>query len=241
MKEKNIHTPEKFIIAIDGPSGAGKSTLSRLLAERLSYTNINTGAMFRTVALAIDRAGLSLDDNEAIEKLCHQLHIHFKNDGGQETVWLGDEDVSELIRGSEMSMLTSQISALPVVRKSLLDLQREMAEHGGVVLEGRDIGSVVFPDAQVKFFLCASDEARGLRRHEELLSNGFDSDLEQTIAEVRQRDDADSSREHAPLVRAEDAITIDSTNMNIEQVLEKMISVVEHRHDELFMGKASGE
>lgn len=224
---------EDFIIAIDGPSGAGKSTLSRLLAERLNYTNLNTGAMYRTVALAIKRAGLSLDDDEAIDKLCHQLHIHFTNENGKENVWLGDENVSTLIRGSEMSLLTSQVSALPVVRRAMVDLQREMAKHGGVVLEGRDIGSVVFPDAQVKFFLSASARERGMRRHEEFLSRGIDSDLEQTIAEVRQRDAADSSREHAPLIAADDAVVIDSTSMTIEQVLEKMLEVVQQRKAQL--------
>lgn len=222
-------TADRLIIAIDGPSGAGKSTLSKLLAKQLGYTNINTGAMFRTVALAIDRAGIALDDDLAIEQLCHELHIYFKNENGVETVWLGDEDVSQLIHGSKISMLTSKVSALPVVRKAMLDLQREMAAHGGVVLEGRDIGSVVFPDAQVKFFLCASAQARGLRRHEELVRRGEPSDLAQTIAEVQQRDEADSNREHAPLKQAEDAVAIDSTSMSIEQVLEQMLQIVAQR------------
>ncbi|MDY0190377.1 MAG: (d)CMP kinase [Desulfuromonas sp.] len=229
MLNDNSITTDGLIVAIDGPSGAGKSTLSKLLAQRLGYTNINTGAMFRAVALAIKRSGISLDDHLAIEQLCNQLHIHFKNDAGVETVWLGDEDVSRLIRGSKISMLTSEISALPVVRKSMLELQRKMAAHGGVVLEGRDIGSVVFPDAQVKFFLCASAQARGLRRHEELIGRGELSDLEQTIAEVQQRDAADSSRKLAPLIQAADAIPIDSTSMSIEQVLEQMLQVIAQR------------
>ncbi len=226
MTNDNLTAIDNLIIAIDGPSGAGKSTLSKLLAKRLSYTNINTGAMFRTVALAIDRAGIELSDDAAIEQLCQQLHIYFKKDAEGETVWLGNENVSQLIHGSKISMLTSRVSALPVVRKAMLDLQREMAAHGGVVLEGRDIGSVVFPDAQVKFFLCASAPARGLRRHEELIHRGEYSDLAQTVAEVQQRDEADYNREHAPLKQAADAVAIDSTSMSIDQVLEQMLLVV---------------
>lgn len=230
-------TTDKLIIAIDGPSGAGKSTLSKLLAKRLNYTNINTGAMFRAVALAISRAGIALEDNAAIEQLCQRLHIYFKDDSGVETVWLGDENVSQLIHGSKISLLTSKVSALPVVRKAMLDLQREMAAHGGVVLEGRDIGSVVFPDAQVKFFLCASAQSRGLRRHEEMIRRGETSDLAQTIAEVQQRDEADTNREHAPLKKAADAVVIDSTTMSIEQVLDQMLLVIAQRGQEYQQGQ----
>ena len=220
---------KKIIIAIDGPSGAGKSTISRLLSERLNYINIDTGAMYRTVALAIRRAGVDLEDSAALAELCCQLDIHFKrsdNNVDGETVWLGDEDVSELIRTPEMSLLTSKAAACAEVRSCLLDLQREMGADGGVILEGRDIGSVVFPDAQVKFYLRASAQARGRRRYEELKLNGVDVTLEQTIAEVEQRDAADSGREHAPLMQAADAVVVDSTFMSIEQVLDKMLSVV---------------
>jgi len=218
---------KKIIIAIDGPSGAGKSTLSRLLSERLDYINIDTGAMYRTVALAVQRAGIDLDDCDALETLCQDLDIHFKRNGQTETVWLGDEDVSALIRTPEMSLLTSRVSACPEVRASMLTLQRQMGEEGGVVLEGRDIGSVVFPNAEVKFYLNASAQARGTRRYDELCQKGVTVDLQQTIAEVVERDLADSSRENAPLVQADDAIVIDSTTMSIDEVLEFMLAKIE--------------
>lgn len=218
---------KNLIIAIDGPSGAGKSTLSRLLSGRLNYINIDTGAMYRTVALAVDRAGIDLGDRYALDQLCQSLDIHFKRDGETETVWLGDEDVSTLIRTPEMSLLTSRVSACREVRAAMLTLQRQMGEDGGVVLEGRDIGSVVFPNAQVKFYLSASAQARGTRRYDELRQNGVEVDLKQTIAEVIQRDVADTSRENAPLIQADDAIVVDSTSMSIDQVLEFMLAKIE--------------
>lgn len=220
---------KKIIIAIDGPSGAGKSTLSRLLSERLGYVNIDTGAMYRTVALAVDRAGVDLDDHYALDQFCQGLDIHFKRDGTAETVWLGDEDVSALIRTPEMSLLTSRVSACQEVRSAMLTLQRQLGKDGGVVLEGRDIGSVVFPNAQVKFYLNASAQARGTRRYNELCQNGVDVDLNQTIAEVVQRDAADTCRENAPLVQADDAIVVDSTSMTIDQVLEFMLAKIKEQ------------
>lgn len=218
---------KKLIIAIDGPSGAGKSTLSRLLSQRLNYINIDTGAMYRTVALAVHRAGIDLDDCTALESLCQGLDIHFKREGQVETVWLGDEDVSALIRTPEMSLLTSRVSACPEVRASMLTLQRHMGAEGGVILEGRDIGSVVFPNAEVKFYLSASAQARGARRFNELRQKGADVDLDQTIAEVVERDHADTNRENAPLVQADDAIVIDATTKSIDQVLELMLAKIE--------------
>lgn len=220
---------KELIIAIDGPSGAGKSTLSRLLSSQLNYINIDTGAMYRTIALAARRAGIASDDGPGLERLCSEADIHFERHGQLETVWLNGENVSELIRTPEMSMLTSAISAQPEVREAMVDLQRQMGRTGGVVLEGRDIGSVVFPDAEVKFYLEASAEARGQRRYDELVLKGLAVNLDQTIEEVKARDEADSEREHAPLVRAEDAIAIDSTRLTIEQVLEQMMAVVTER------------
>lgn len=220
---------KQIIIAIDGPSGAGKSTLSRLLSQRLDYVNIDTGAMYRTVALAVDRAGIDLNDGCALKKICQNLDIHFKRDNEIETVCLGDEDVTALIRTPEMSLLTSRVSAYSEVRESMLILQRQMGQVGGVVLEGRDIGSVVFPDAEVKFYLNASAVARGTRRYDELRQNGIEVDLNQTIAEVVQRDVADTNRENAPLIQADDAIVIDSTSMSIDQVLEFMMARIQ-RH-----------
>lgn len=218
-----------LIIAIDGPSGAGKSTITRLLADRLGYVFLDTGAMYRAVALAAQREGIVADNDAALEEICRHTRISFVRTNGCCRVMLNDEDVSELIRNPEISLLTSRISTRKVVREFMLSLQREMARDGGVILEGRDIGTVVFPDADVKFFLSASAEERGRRRYKELKAAGKAIDLETTIAEVMQRDEQDVRREHAPLRRAEDAIGIDSTQLSIDEVLERMEKVVREK------------
>jgi cytidylate kinase len=193
-----------------------------LLADRLGYLNIDTGAMFRAVALAVHRNGIELTDTVALERLCTSLAINFARDNGCCRVLLNGEDVSAAIRTPEISRLTSKVSAMKPVRQALLTQQREMGKTGGVILEGRDIGTVVFPDAEVKFFLTASVEERGRRRYEELVERGEDVTLSGTIAEVLQRDDQDARRENAPLCRADDAIDIDSTKLSIEQVVDLM-------------------
>ncbi|MFO7983221.1 MAG: (d)CMP kinase [Desulfuromonadales bacterium] len=219
----------ELIIAIDGPSGAGKSTLSKLLSRRLGYVNIDTGAMYRCVALASLRRGIDPQDGETLEELCRGLDIDFVPEDGENRVLLDGEDVSEAIRTPEVSLLTSRVSAVPEVRSAMVNLQRKMGEKGGVVLEGRDIGTVVFPHADVKFFLLASARERGRRRYKELKARGLDVDLDQTIAEVEARDRADSERAHAPLIQAEDALTVDSTRMSIEEVLEYMLKEIRSR------------
>lgn len=216
----------ELIIAIDGPSGAGKSTLSKLLACRLGYVNIDTGAMYRAVALAASRKGIDPADAAALERLCTKLEIVFARTPERERVLLDGEDVSAAIRTPEISLLTSRISACPAVRQSMVERQRKMGENGGVVLEGRDIGTVVFPYADVKFFLIAGAGERGRRRYEELREKGLEVDLAQTIAEVESRDAADSAREHAPLIQSPDAIAIDSTRLSIEQVLAEMLRII---------------
>jgi cytidylate kinase len=217
------------IIAIDGPSGAGKSTLTRLLSERLGYIHIDTGAMFRAVALAAKRGGVSVADGDALALLCRGLEISFVRSGLGCRVVMNGEDVSEAIRAPDISLLTSTVSALKGVRECLLERQREMGRSGGVVLEGRDIGTVVFPDAEVKFFLTASIAERGRRRYMELLEKGEDVTLEGTIAAVAQRDEQDEQREHAPLKRATDAIDIDSSGLSIEEVLFLMEKKIRER------------
>lgn len=219
----------KLIIAIDGPSGAGKSTLSRALAAELGYVNIDTGAMYRAVALLATRHQIALDDASALRQLCRQMQLEFRRNAGEERVFVDGEDISAAIRLPEVSLLTSQVAACSAVREELVQMQQQLGEKGGVVLEGRDIGTVVFPQADVKFFLSASAEERGQRRFDELCARGVSVDLQQTIAEVRSRDAADSSREHAPLCRAEDAIDIDSTALGIDQVLALMLGVVKER------------
>lgn len=217
------------IVAIDGPSGAGKSSLTKLLARRLGYIHIDTGAMFRAVALMSKRAGIASDDDAGLAELCRGLAISFVRDGENCRVLANGEDVSTEIRSEEIGLLTSAISARKPVREALLTMQRAMAAKGGVILEGRDIGTVVFPDAEVKFFLSASAEERGRRRYLELAARGDRATLEETIANVIQRDRQDEGREHAPLRQAEDALPIDSTSLSIDQVLTVMEDAVRER------------
>jgi cytidylate kinase len=230
MSRKAPHArPKGLVIAIDGPSGAGKSTLTGLLAGRLGYLHIDTGAMFRAVALAAKRAGVAVDDGEALALLCRGLAISFASNNGGYRVLLNGEDVSGQIRTPEISLLTSSVSAMKSVRECLLERQREMGMTGGVVLEGRDIGTVVFPDAEVKFFLTASIEERGRRRYQELRAKGEDVSLPGTVADVARRDEQDEQREHAPLRKAPDAIDIDSSGLSIEEVLTLMETEIKER------------
>jgi len=211
-----------IIIAIDGPSGAGKSTVARLLAKRLGYVQIDTGAMYRAVALLIERSGFDPTDLSTLENFCKELDIRFENNPGVQTVIANGTDVTRQIRTPEISSLTSRISALKPVRDALLVSQRRMGRAGGVVLEGRDIGTVVFPDAELKFYLFASAEERGRRRFEELTAKGESVTLQGTIADVIKRDLQDSERDIAPLCQAEDAIAIDSSSVTVEDVLDIM-------------------
>ena len=223
----------KLIVAIDGPSGAGKSTLSKALASKLDYLNIDTGAMYRSVALLAQQRNVDPHDEAALKVLCADLTIEFIRGNGTERVIVNGVDVSAEIRTPEVSLLTAQIAACPAVREAMLYLQRRMGEKGGVVLEGRDIGTVVFPSADVKFFLSATAAERGQRRYEELLAKGVAVDLQQTIEEVEARDAADTARTLAPLMQADDAIIVDSTHLSIEEVLQKMLLVIAEKEAEL--------
>ena len=223
----------ELIVAIDGPSGAGKSTLSKLLAQRLDYIHLDTGAMYRCVALAALTQGIDPGDQERLGILVQQLKIEFVHTSTGDLVFLDGEDVSAAIRTPEVSLLTSQIAAAPQVREALVALQRRLGASGGVVLEGRDIGTVVFPQAQVKFFLSATTAKRGQRRFDELIAKGVKVSLQQTISDVIARDLADSEREHAPLLQADDALVIDSTHLSIEEVLDLMVRVVQMRRKDL--------
>jgi len=211
-----------LVIAIDGPSGAGKSTVAHLLAERLGYLQIDTGAMYRAVAVLMRQAGIDPDDLAAVERLCSRIDIRLERTDGLQRVYANGQDVTDWIRTPEMSQLTSRISALRPVREAMMQAQRRMGARGGVVLEGRDIGTVVFPDADVKFFLSASAEERGRRRYQELVAKGEQVTLEDTIRAVASRDLQDSQRDLAPLRMAGDAIAIDSSGRTIDEVLEAM-------------------
>lgn len=217
---------KKIIVAIDGPSGAGKSTVAKSLARRLGYMYIDTGAMYRAVALRAKRDNVDINDSAALNSLCDSVKLEFVPDNGGLRTILNGEDVSEAIRTPEMSMAASDISARKEVRQALLVLQRRMGENGGVVLEGRDVGTVIFPNAEAKFFLDASLEERGKRRYKELAAKGMNVTLDQTIEEVRKRDLNDSSRDIAPLKKADDAVLVDSTGLSVEEVVERMIEFV---------------
>jgi cytidylate kinase len=211
-----------LIIAIDGPSGAGKSTVTSQLAKRLGYKQIDTGAMYRAVAWLISQAGIDLADNAQVERFCSDLDVRFNCASGTRRILVNGQDVTDHIRTPEMSLMTSRISALKPVREAMVRSQRAMGRDGGVVLEGRDIGTVVFPDAELKFFLSASPEERGRRRFLELSGKGEQVTLEETVAAVVQRDQQDSQRDLAPLRQAGDAIPIDSSGLGIEEVLDRM-------------------
>lgn len=213
-----------LVIAIDGPSGAGKSTVAHLLAERLGYLQIDTGAMYRAVAWLMQQAGIDPADPAAVERLCSTIDIRLDRPDGVQRVLANGQDVTALIRTPEMSLMTSRISTLAPVREAMMLAQRRMGARGGVVLEGRDIGTVVFPDADVKFFLSASAEERGKRRYLELAAKGQQVSLAETIQAVADRDLQDSQRELAPLRMAADAIAIDSSGRTIDEVLDSMIS-----------------
>ena len=212
-------------IAIDGPSGAGKSAIASALAKRLGYEYIDTGALYRTIAYIAVREGGDLPTEELLKRVDAQS-IDYK-DGA---VQLNGEALGDVIRTEAISQKTSQLSKEPAVRDYLLSLQRRLAEDGGVVMEGRDIGTVVLPSADVKFFLTASEEERARRRYEQRRAFGESVDLEKIKADIHARDERDKNREVAPLKQAADAILVDSTDMSEDEVLDTMASYVENDH-----------
>ncbi len=216
------------VIALDGPAGVGKSTPSRELARRLGFTLVDTGALYRGVALAARERGISWDDEAAIAELCPRLELGFHSqDDGTPRLLLDGVDRGDDIRTPEIAAGASQVSAYPGVRRALLSLQRELGREGGVVLEGRDIGTVVFPDAEVKLFLTASAEERARRRVKDLESRGIAVDYDELLAQIRARDEADSTRAIAPLRPAEDAVILDSTSLDMEAVVRHVLELVE--------------
>ncbi|MGO9240824.1 MAG: (d)CMP kinase [Bryobacteraceae bacterium] len=217
---------KRIIVAIDGPAGAGKSTLARRLAARLGFLYIDTGAMYRVVALSALRRGISLDEPLKLEQLAAASEIELAPAG---RVLLNGEDVSEAIREPAISQAASKVSAVPGVRQAMVVLQRRMGETHSVVMEGRDIGSVVFPQAQVKVFLDADPAERSARRLAELRQKGFEADPTEVAREMRERDQRDRTRAEAPLLQAPDAIYLDSTGRTPDQVEDSLLRIVRER------------
>ena len=213
----------KFAIAIDGPAGSGKSTVAERVAQLLGYDYIDTGAMYRAVALGALRAGVPMEDEDRLARLAEDARIDLHSENGQTKVLLDGEDVTKEIRRPEVSLAASRVSAAWSVRKALVPKQQELAAAGGVVMEGRDIGSVVLPHADLKIFLTASADARASRRAEELGARGQPATLEQTLKEVMERDRRDTERAVSPLVAADDAIIVDSTAMEQEEVARLIV------------------
>ena len=224
-----VHKRKRLVIAIDGPSGAGKSTVARSLARRLGYLYIDTGAMYRAVALKVKEKSIDQEDESALYQLTSSLSLTFITEREETHVLCDGEDVTESIRLPEMSRLASDISKKKRVREASVQKQREMGRGGGVVLEGRDIGTVVFPDADVKFYLDAEIEVRGRRRFNELAQKGIKVDFQETFEEVMQRDHNDMHRVYSPLKKADDAVLIDSTSRSVEEIVEEMVRIIDER------------
>ena len=216
-------------VAIDGPAGAGKSTIARKVASELGFIYVDTGALYRTIGLACINNEIDITNLDAVAAILPQIDIRVVFFNGEQKVLLNDEDVSEKIRTEEVSMTASTVSAIPQVRKFLLDLQRNFAKTDNVIMDGRDIGTVVLPNAQVKIFLTASPEKRADRRVKQLLEKGMDADYNEILADIIKRDYNDSHREIAPLKPAEDSVLVDTTDMTLEQSIEKIADIIKEQ------------
>ena len=221
-----------FNIAIDGPAGAGKSTIAKRVASSLSFIYVDTGAMYRAMALYLHRNGVSAEDTETIAKECTNADISIRYRDNEQVVLLNGENVNPYLRTEEVSRMASKSSAVPEVRAHLLALQRNLAASYNVVMDGRDIGTVILPDAQVKIFLTASPETRAKRRYEELIQKGQEADYQEVLAEIINRDERDMNRETAPLRQAEDAVLVDSSDLTLDEVEDTICRIVQERMGE---------
>ena len=226
-------------IAIDGPSGAGKSTISRKAAEIFGFIYVDTGAIYRTIGLASKIRGVSLDDKAAVMEMLPKLNIELKyNESGEQHMYLDGKDVSRDIRLPEVSMLASKVSAIPEVRTFLVDMQRDMAKKYDVIMDGRDIGTVILPDADLKIFLTADVNDRAQRRYEELRTKGMLKPFDEVLAEMKQRDEQDTLRAAAPLKAAEDAVMLDTSGNTLEQSIAEVCRLIADRTGRRFGGLA---
>ena len=215
-----------FVVAIDGPAGAGKGTITKLVGEKLGLVNIDTRATFRCVALNMIQEHINIQKEDKIEEMLNKINIEMYPDG---KVLLNGEEVTNRIRENDVNDLVSPVSVLPIVRNKLLEVQRKIAEGKNVIMEGRDIGTVVFPNANVKIYLDATPEERARRRVLQNQEKGIESSYEEVLEGIKDRDRRDSTREIAPLKKAEDAIYVDSTNLSVEQVVEKIIEIIKQK------------
>lgn len=218
-----------FNIAIDGPAGAGKSTIAKKVAKELDFIYVDTGAMYRSMALYFIRKQVKAAEVDKIITLLPEIHVTIAYENGEQHVYLNGEDVSALIRNEEVSQMTSSISTIPEVREKLLDLQRDLAKENNVLMDGRDIGTCVLPNAQLKIYLTASVEVRAKRRYDEMVEKGMECNLGELEASIKERDYRDMNREVAPLKQAEDAVLLDTSDMNIEEVVNAIIRLVKER------------
>ena len=225
MKDKNI----TMKIAIDGPGGAGKSTLAKGLAKKLGFAYVDTGAIYRTVGFAARSKGIAPDDAEAVSAMLKDIKVEAKFEDGRQDMYLDGEFLGDRIREHEISHYASAVSAIPAVREYLFDMQRSIADENNVIMDGRDIGTVILPDAQLKVFLTATAEERAMRRTNELIEKGQKADYDQVLADIKERDDRDSSRAIAPLKPADDAIMFNNTGFTPEQSLEKLLEIVKDK------------
>lgn len=219
---------KKIVVAIDGPAGAGKSTIAKLVAEKLGYAYIDTGAMYRSVAWKFLQTGKAFEE-AFISQLAQTMVIEFKPEASVNRVFVDSVEVTAAIRSTEVTAIVSKVAAIGAVREAMVAQQRRMGEAGGVLMDGRDIGTVVFPNAQLKVFLTASVEERALRRYKELIAKGEKVDLSQLQKDIASRDKQDSERAISPLRQAEDALLLDTSDMNIEQVTDKILQLVQER------------
>lgn len=218
---------KRIIIAIDGPAGAGKSTIARHVARRLGFVYIDTGAMYRAVALWALRNSIASEDMQSLEQLALNAEIHFE--AGSDRVLLNQEDVTALIRTPEISAAASLVAAVPGVRRAMVAIQREIAEEASVVMEGRDIGSVVFPDAEIKIYLDAMPEIRARRRASDLHATGTPVDLNELTQQIAERDHRDRNRGTSPLIQAPDATYIDTSDLSPEEVEDRILALIRHK------------
>ncbi len=216
-----------YNIAIDGPAGAGKSTIAKKAAKKLDFIYVDTGAMYRAIALYFIRNGVAADDEKTISEKCSDINVSIDYVDGVQQVILNGENVNDYIRTEQVSMMTSSVSKYPAVREKLLNLQRQLATEKNVIMDGRDIGTCVLPDAKTKIFLTASAGERARRRYKEQVERGIECDIKQIEKDIIARDEQDMNREIAPLKQAEDAVLIDSSVMSIEQVVDAIIDVFE--------------